>query len=82
LAGYEAEHGQVTEEGIRDAARRARGSVVVVHGNPQEQGPGQGGATGGGVMLVLDAGAFVAVKHGDSDVVTLVSGCGWRGGCR
>ncbi len=37
---------------------------------------------GGGVMLVLDAGAFVAVKHGDSDVVTLVSGCGWRGGCR
>jgi len=39
LAAYEAEHGQVTEEEIRDAARRARGRAVVVRGDPQEQAP-------------------------------------------
>ena len=42
LAAYEAEHGPVTEEEIRDAARRARGRAVVVRGDPQEQGPGRG----------------------------------------
>ncbi len=41
LAVYEAEHGQVTEEEIRDAARRARGRAVVVRGDQQEQGPGR-----------------------------------------
>ena len=42
LAAYEAEHGQVTEEQMRDAARRARGRAVVVRGDPHEQGPGRG----------------------------------------
>ena len=42
LAAYEAEHGQITEEEIRDAARRARGRAVVVRGMPHEQGPGRG----------------------------------------
>ena len=42
LAVYEAEHGPVTEEEIRDAARRARGRAVVVRGDPHEHGPGQG----------------------------------------
>ena len=43
LAAYEAEHGQVTDEEIRDAARRARSRAVVVRGDPQEHGPGQPG---------------------------------------
>jgi Arc/MetJ-type ribon-helix-helix transcriptional regulator len=43
LAAYEAEHGQVTEEEIRDAARRARSRAVVVRGEPQEQGQGRRG---------------------------------------
>jgi hypothetical protein len=42
LAADEAEHGQVTEEEIRDAARRARSRAVVVRGDPQEQSPGRG----------------------------------------
>jgi Arc/MetJ-type ribon-helix-helix transcriptional regulator len=42
LGAYEAEHGPLTEEQIRDAARRARGRAVVVRGDPHEQGPGQG----------------------------------------
>jgi Arc/MetJ-type ribon-helix-helix transcriptional regulator len=42
LAAYEAEHGPVTDEEIRDAVRRARGRAVVVRGDPQEQGPGRG----------------------------------------
>jgi Arc/MetJ-type ribon-helix-helix transcriptional regulator len=42
LAAYEAEHGPVTGEEIRDAARRARSRAVVVRGMPQEQGPGRG----------------------------------------
>jgi Arc/MetJ-type ribon-helix-helix transcriptional regulator len=32
LAAYEAEHGEITEEDMRDAARRARGRAVVVRG--------------------------------------------------
>jgi Arc/MetJ-type ribon-helix-helix transcriptional regulator len=36
LAAYEAEHGEITEEDMRDAARRARGRAVVVRGKPQE----------------------------------------------
>ena len=39
---YEAEHGVVTDDEIRDAARRARGRAVVVRGGPQEQSPGRG----------------------------------------
>jgi Arc/MetJ-type ribon-helix-helix transcriptional regulator len=37
LAAYEAEHGEITDEEIRDAARRARGRAVVVRGEPEPQ---------------------------------------------
>jgi Arc/MetJ-type ribon-helix-helix transcriptional regulator len=40
LAGYEAEHGEITEEEMREAARRARGRAVVVRGKPEEHRPG------------------------------------------
>jgi hypothetical protein len=40
LAAYEAEHGEITEEDMRDAARRARGRAVVVRGKPEERRPG------------------------------------------
>jgi Arc/MetJ-type ribon-helix-helix transcriptional regulator len=32
LAAYEAEHGAITDEEIRDAARSARGRAIVVRG--------------------------------------------------
>jgi Arc/MetJ-type ribon-helix-helix transcriptional regulator len=34
IADYEAEHGEITEQEMRDAARRARGRAVVVRGGP------------------------------------------------
>ena len=34
LAAYEAEHGEITEGDMRDAARRARGRAVVVRDTP------------------------------------------------
>ncbi len=40
LAAYESEHGEITEEEMRDAARRARGRAVVVRGTPDAGGPG------------------------------------------
>jgi hypothetical protein len=40
LAAYEAEHGEITDEDMRDAARRARGRAVVVRGRPDERRPG------------------------------------------
>ena len=64
LAAYEAEHGEVTDEEMgEDAPQRAR---------PCGRGAGHAGAAargkgapwpGCGLMLVLDAGAFVAVEH-------------------
>ena len=42
LAAYGAGHGEVTEAEMGDAARRSRGRAVVVRGDPQERGPGQG----------------------------------------
>jgi hypothetical protein len=33
LAAYEAEHGEITDEEIRDAARSARGRAVAVRGS-------------------------------------------------
>jgi Arc/MetJ-type ribon-helix-helix transcriptional regulator len=41
IAAYEAEHGPVTDEEMRDAARRARGRAVVVRGTPREHSPGR-----------------------------------------
>jgi hypothetical protein len=35
LAAYEAEHGEITEDDMRDAARRARGRAVVVRGSQE-----------------------------------------------
>jgi Arc/MetJ-type ribon-helix-helix transcriptional regulator len=40
LAAYEAEHGEITEEEMRDAARRARERAIVVRGNPEKRPPG------------------------------------------
>ena len=34
LAAYEAEHGEITEQEMHDAARRARAGAVVVRGRP------------------------------------------------
>jgi len=36
LAAYEAEHGEISEEEMREAARQARGRAVVVRGKPDE----------------------------------------------
>ena len=45
LAAYEAEHGQITEEEMRDAARAARGRAIVVRDTPgPQQAPGRGAA--------------------------------------
>ena len=40
LAAYEAEHGEITEDEMRDAARRARERAVIVRGNPEQRSPG------------------------------------------
>jgi Arc/MetJ-type ribon-helix-helix transcriptional regulator len=37
LAGYEAEHGEITEDEMRDAARRARSRAAVVRGTPEAE---------------------------------------------
>jgi Arc/MetJ-type ribon-helix-helix transcriptional regulator len=47
VAAYEAEHGELTEAEMREAARRARGRAVVVRAEPgpaQKGGPGERGA--------------------------------------
>ena len=49
LATYEAEHGEIAEEEMREAARSARGRAVVVRGTPEPRrqrtaGRGQGAA--------------------------------------
>lgn len=46
LAGFEAEHGAITDEEMHDAARRARARAVVVRGLRSADagtGPGRGG---------------------------------------
>jgi Arc/MetJ-type ribon-helix-helix transcriptional regulator len=40
LAAYEAEHGEITEDEMREAARRARERAVVVRGRPDERSTG------------------------------------------
>ena len=42
LAAYEAEHGDITEDEMRDAARRARERAIVVRGDPEQRSPGPG----------------------------------------
>ncbi len=47
VAAFEAEHGEITEAEVREAARRARGRAVVVRGEPapgHKGGPGERGA--------------------------------------
>jgi Arc/MetJ-type ribon-helix-helix transcriptional regulator len=39
LAAYEAEHGEITEDEMRGAARRARERAVVVRGRPAKHDP-------------------------------------------
>jgi hypothetical protein len=45
LASYEAEHGEITDDEMRDAARRARERAIVVRGDPERRssGPAQHG---------------------------------------
>ena len=40
LAAYEAEHGAITDDEMRDAARRARERAIVVRGDPDQRSPG------------------------------------------
>ena len=40
LAAYEAEHGEITDDEMRDAARRARERAIVVRGDPDQRTPG------------------------------------------
>jgi len=42
VAAYEAEHGEISEQEMRDAARRARADALVVRGRPD-----RGGTSGG-----------------------------------
>jgi hypothetical protein len=42
VAAYEAEHGEITEEEMREAGRRARGRAVVVRAEPGHDHPGRG----------------------------------------
>ena len=47
VVAFEAEHGEITEAEMNEAARRARGRAVVVRGEPapgQKGGPGERGA--------------------------------------
>ena len=47
VATFEAEHGEITEVEMSEAARRARGRAVVVRGEPGPEhkgGPGERGA--------------------------------------
>ncbi|HEY6275611.1 MAG TPA: hypothetical protein VIX86_04695 [Streptosporangiaceae bacterium] len=41
LAAYEAEQGEITEQEMREAARRARTRAVVVRGQPAGNEPGR-----------------------------------------
>jgi len=43
LAAYEAEHGEITEEEMRDATRRARERAIIVRGRPDEYRPTERG---------------------------------------
>lgn len=43
LAAYEAEHGEITEDDIQGAARRARERAVVVRGTSEHQGSASSG---------------------------------------
>jgi Arc/MetJ-type ribon-helix-helix transcriptional regulator len=40
LAVYEAQHGEITDDEMRDAARRARERAIVVRGDPEQRSPG------------------------------------------
>ena len=40
LAAYEAGHGEITDDEMRDAVRRARERAIVVRGDPDQRSPG------------------------------------------
>ena len=71
LAAYEAEHGEITDDEMRDAARRTRTSHRGKR-RPRAALTGRRSTAGSRLMLVLDAGAFVAVEHGSRDLVALI----------
>src|SRR5215470_11931435 len=60
VTAFEAEHGEITEAEMREAARRARPERA----DRESAGPPE--------VLVLDAGAFVAVERGDRDMMALI----------
>ena len=43
LAAYQAEHGEITEQEMQEAARRARAGAVVVRGRPASSVEARGG---------------------------------------
>ena len=46
VAAFEAEHGEITDAEMHDAARRARGRAVVVRGEPELARKGRPGKRG------------------------------------
>jgi Arc/MetJ-type ribon-helix-helix transcriptional regulator len=42
LAAYEAEHGEISDEEMHEASRRARERAIVVRGEPGSQAPQRG----------------------------------------
>jgi hypothetical protein len=46
LGAYEAAHGEITEDEMRDAAHRARARATVVRGSPATDRPRGGGRRG------------------------------------
>ena len=46
LAAYEAEHGEITEQEMHDAARKAKAGAVVVRGRPTGTSAGPPGGRG------------------------------------
>lgn len=46
VAAFEAEHGEITEDEMREAARHARGRAVVVRGGPEPARKGRPGKRG------------------------------------
>jgi Arc/MetJ-type ribon-helix-helix transcriptional regulator len=46
VAGFEAEHGEITDAEMRESARRARGRAVIVRGEPAPARKGGAGKRG------------------------------------
>src|ERR1035438_9026510 len=75
LAGYEAEHGEISEEEMRDAARSARGRAFLWLVAP-DAGPGCGGVRRGGARGSRSGGAGEAGAASGAG-----AGDQWGSGC-